>query len=191
MAKNLIGAICFFGLMIQAAQAQEIKLKFTSINAIGILNGYGASPFAMETINGIRYKSLSTGIGVAVDNYAYRTIPLFIDVRKRFGKHGFQPFVFAEMGVSVPLQTDALPKTLYGQPANDLKNGFYGEWGVGLQKQIAKSCAFFVSVGYSYKQFKYKNYQYYFPVSPDDNEPPYIKYNYSYNRIALRMGVQL
>ena len=56
------------------------------------------SAFAVQTINGIKWKTLSAGIGVGIDNYVFRTVPVFADIRADILKRKNTPFVFIDAG---------------------------------------------------------------------------------------------
>ena len=167
------------------AQTNKKAIHFTSLNSVGLLNGQIASTFTMQTINGISFKKASVGIGVGIDNYGYRTIPVFVDLRKTFGNNAIKPLVFADFGIGYPIKTD-IPS---GQWSNaytntSIKRSFCGEWGVGIEKAIGSS-SFFVTASYSYKKYAYTqimNWSY----GPDGTNQ--ARQDYHYNRIALRMG---
>ena len=63
---------------------QSKKIKFHSINNIGLLKGQVDDVLQLQTINGIKYKSFFGGVGIGLDNYYFKTIPLFVDLRKCF-----------------------------------------------------------------------------------------------------------
>lgn len=169
------------------AQTNKKTIHFTSLNSVGLLNGQIASTFTMQTINGISYKKASVGIGVGIDNYGYRTIPLFVDFRKSFGNNAIKPLLFVDFGIGYPVKTD---KTS-GQWSNvytntSVKRSFCGEWGLGIEKALGSgSSSFFVTASYSYKKYAYTQIMNW-PYGPDGTNE--TRQDYHYNRIALRMG---
>ncbi len=170
------------------AQHQPKKIHFTSINSVGMLNGEIASTFTMQSINGLQYKKLSAGIGIGIDNYGYRTIPFTFYIKHSFLKGNTHPFLFSDMGVGKYVETNnQSEKWPYGLKPSSVKNSFCGEWGIGFEKTISNGCLFFMSAGYSLKKFAYTQ-KLPWINSPTDNE---YRYNYSYNRYVLKMGVQL
>ena len=60
----LISVALFFAF--EKIHAQE-KLKFTSTNYAGLLISGTKNSFQLQTINGLRYKEFSAGIGVGMD----------------------------------------------------------------------------------------------------------------------------
>ena len=181
--------MCFSCLvMFPFAQTKKEEIRFNSLNSVGMLNGEIASSFTMQTINGIGYKQFFTGIGVAIDNYGYRTVPVFWDIRKTFGNNSIRPLLFADFGIGFHLKTDQLPeKWSNGITDYTIKNSLCGEWGMGLEKNIGKS-AFFVTASYALKKYAYSQNDY-FEYGPQGTT--LNRFDYSYNRIVLRMGVRL
>ena len=85
--KIIIIALLIFISVKNFAQENGINKQFPfhSINNIGLLEGQSGAAFQAQTINGFQKRSWFAGIGVGLDYYRYRTIPLFVDVRKEFG----------------------------------------------------------------------------------------------------------
>ena len=170
------------------AQTKREGIKFNGLNSVGMLNGELASNFTLQTINGIAYKKFFTGIGVGIDNYGYRTVPVFWDIRKSFGNRPLKPLLFADFGIGYHLKTDQLPEKWWnGMSDYTIKNSFCGEWGLGVEKTIGTS-AFFVTVSYALKKYAYTQNIYwdYGPQGTTLN-----RFDYTYNRVVLRMGVRL
>src|ERR1700712_5956221 len=95
--------ICLLTGLVFFAHAQKKSTtpwNFHSINNIGLLEGQTGSSFQIQTVNGAQYKSWFAGIGLGLDYYRYRTVPLFLDLRKEFGKSSNRLFLYADMGVS-------------------------------------------------------------------------------------------
>src|SRR5664279_2733207 len=124
--------------------------SFQSIANVGLLEGQTGSAFQLQTINGARYKSWFAGVGLGLDFYRFRTIPLFLDIRKEFGKSINKLFVYADGGISYSWVTDT-EKTSYWTN-NQFHNGFYTDLGLGYKSSIGKNSALVVSLGYSYKK---------------------------------------
>src|SRR5687768_4020311 len=80
MKRNIAFILLLF--LFQGIAAQKQKPKFTSINQAGVTWGGSGQTLQLQSINGIFYKTFSAGVGVGLDYYWQRTIPLFIDLRK-------------------------------------------------------------------------------------------------------------
>lgn len=188
MKKYLFVAICFFFFAIANAQKKKSPVKFSSINSVGLITGQSQSVFTVQTINGVKYKNWFSGLGVSLDNYGYRSIPVFADVRRMFGKKKLQPFVYGDAGINFPYYSTALPKS-NSYSANKLYNTFYGETGIGISKSISKGINFILSAGYSYKHFRYSQYQKVNYPGPFQPSTPQL-YDFYYRRISIKMGLQ-
>src|SRR5687768_15390308 len=94
---------------IATAQKNEKKgcsCSFQSLLNIGLLEGQESSEFQIQTINGIQYKGWFAGIGAGVDYYRFRSIPLFLDIRKNILNKNFTPFIYADAGIHFPWKKD-------------------------------------------------------------------------------------
>src|SRR5215217_6758991 len=127
--KKIILLFTIFAFNHVSTLAQEkSKVKFHSITNIGIAWGATGEGFQVQTINGIRYKTFSTGLGIGLDYYWRRTIPLFLDLRKDIFNKGQTPFLYLDLGTHAP--------TVKANPE------FKAEYGKGL--------SFDVGVGYKH-----------------------------------------
>jgi hypothetical protein len=166
-------------------------LQFHSINNIGLLEGQAGSAFQLQTINGAQYKSWFGGAGIGLDYYKYRTIPLFFDLRKEFGKSHNKFFVYGDAGIDFYWKRDNDAKQFYYD--DKFKNGFYGEAGAGYKLKISQKLSFVFSAGYSYKKMTEEGDYYYmgptpniYPQFPSESE----KINYHLNRLVLKAGIE-
>src|SRR5438067_13301438 len=73
---------------------KENVIRFRSSIVIGTLDGERGTSFQLQSINGIAYKTYSAGIGLGLDYYFMRSIPLFIQLEKSITKHNTSPFVY-------------------------------------------------------------------------------------------------
>jgi hypothetical protein len=156
------------------------KIRFTSINQVGILAGQSTTEFQLQTINGVSYKNLTAGLGVGLDNYYEQTFPFFVDLRKRFSKKESAPFVYADAGYSF------ISKNSMTEWEMDRKGGAYYAAGIGYEISTRSKVKAVFDVGYSYKRFS----------RIIDNEPwrsslhYFDTYDYSLNRISLKAGLR-
>jgi len=166
--------------------------NFYSVNHVGLLEGQSGSAFQLQTINGVKYKSWFGGIGIGLDFYRIRSIPLFADVRKEFGKTSNKLFVFADAGINFGWRTDKEVKQFN---TNDkLKNGFYTEAGAGYKFRLSNMNNLSFSLAYSYKtntetgtnNYNVPNPLYFTGALPPDQE----KISYHLNRIVIKAGFE-
>jgi hypothetical protein len=166
-----ITGVCF-------AQGKD-KFRFTSSNQIGTLSGESSTEFQMQTINGVRYKTITAGVGLGLDFYYEQTIPLFIDLRKTVFDKASTPFIYADAGYSF-LTRGSKPEYEMGR-----KGGIYYAIGIGYELPLQGKVKLVLDGGYSYKHFS----------RVIDNEPwrsslhSFDTYEYSFNRISIKAGL--
>jgi hypothetical protein len=190
----LIGlATIFSGDCFAQQKTANQKIQFHSFNSVGLIEGEAGSAFQPQTINGFQYKSWFYGIGVGLDYYRLRTIPLFADMRKEFGKNGNKFFVYADAGMNFYWKEDKDAKQFY---INDkFKNGFYGEAGFGYKFRLDSKTGVFISGGYSYKKLTETGSNGYFdpgwPITGINGyDYPPERINYNLNRLVLKAGIE-
>ncbi len=191
MKKYLLIAACLV-----AGYLHAQSFRYSSILNTGLTIGTEHPGITMQTIHGVRHKSWFAGIGTGYDNFGYKSIPVFADVRKTFGSSAkWKPFVYADAGLNIALNDHVYPSKLPysdGQPLYDLYNTFLGEAGLGISTSLGGSKRLSFSAGYSYKHFSYLEHYYYFYVDPGPGYgfPPYGKHDIDYNRLAIKVQVQ-
>jgi hypothetical protein len=187
MSLLSIVTICFSALFAQQKIISR-PLKFHSINNIGLLEGQAGSAFQLQTVNGAQYKSWFAGVGIGLDYYRYRTIPLFFDVRKEFGKRSNKIFVYGDAGMNFYWATD---KDVKQFPVdNKFKNGFYGEAGAGYKLKLNQRIHLLFNAGYSYKNISEEGtYLYMYPILAGMSYPV-EKINYNLKRVVLKVGIE-
>ena len=154
--------------------------SFTSINQAGILSGSSEDKLQLQTINGISYRSMFAGIGVGMDYYFARSVPVFMDLRKMLSNRKTTPFIYLDGGYSFLWQKE---KELWEV---DTKGGIYYGAGLGYQIQLVGKTKLELDCGYSYKRFSKEK----------DNMPwssfwphTFDTYTYSLKRISIKAGL--
>jgi hypothetical protein len=160
--------------------------KFHSINQAGLLQGQAGSAFQFQTINGFQHRSWFGGVGLGLDYYRFRGIPLFLDVRKAFGKSANRFFIYADGGIHFSWVTDKQKNSiLYVTPKN-FSSGFYTDAGTGYAIRIDKKNSLLFSAGYTFKSMKATV----FDTRPLawDGAPFTDIYHYALHRIVIKVG---
>lgn len=165
-----------------AAAAQHGKLKFHSINSIGLLAGGHSSDLALETVNGIAYNNLYSGIGFGIDYYNYNSYPIFFDQRIFFSQKQ-QDFVYGNIGYNLPAYNKP-GKEIYYYQSYHFSGGVYTDFGIGHQMRITKKSSFVITAGFSYKELHDKIST----IAPADGTD-YSTYNYGFGRIIIKAGI--
>ncbi|HYK57418.1 MAG TPA: hypothetical protein VEV15_13200 [Flavisolibacter sp.] len=180
---KLICFVLFIWLCLgNSAVAQEKeKIKFSSINQAGFLKGSSDQTYQLQTINGVKYKTWFAGIGVGLEEYYLKTIPVFIDVRKNLFEHKASPFLYADLGISFPSEKEdkgAWQMSVYNK-------GLYYDVGLGYNIPIKGSLAFNFSAGLSYKQL-HEERTYWESFGGNGKE----YFEYSFRRVSLKVALQ-
>lgn len=169
------------------AQQNSKTPRFSSIESVGLLTGQNGSAAIVQTINGITAGNWFTGVGLGIDYYGSRSIPLFIDVRRDI-KKAKPLFVYADGGIHFPwATTNQLAAKGYQATTS---NGFYFDGGAGLKLRIKNSQSILLSVGYAYKTYVDKAEMFtiwQWPTGENTND----YYRYINRTITLKIGWQL
>lgn len=186
MSKTII-VLSFCFLCLDGLNAQQAtpytRIKFHFLNQVGLLQGESTSAFHLQSINGIQYKNWFTGIGCALDYYRFKTIPLFIDIRKYMGKEKNAFFLYADGGIHFTWEKEEKNfnyTTTYSP-------GFYSNAGLGYKAGLKNGMAFVLNAGYTYKRISETQQQTVCPFSG----PCYVqvdKYHYDLNRLIIQIG---
>lgn len=181
--KKLIGL--FLLLLSLGAVAQKVKPSFVATVQGGLLEGEAGSAFQLKAVNGFQKQSWSAGIGFGLDYYHTRSLPLFLDLRKSFGKGVRTPFVYANGGYHFPwLKTDEQWNGV------DVKGGLYMDAGIGYAFPAFKNTRLFFSAGYSQKNYsKVSGYPVYIDIFPP---PPMSKVtsDFKLRRFSIQTGLR-
>ena len=129
------------------------KPVFHSINQLGMLEGEGGTAFQIQTINGLKYRKFFAGVGVGLDYYKIRSIPVFLDLRHLLLKEDRAPFVYIDAGWNFPWYKPGEDLTAWGWEVSTGSGLFY-EGGFGYRFPF-KTTALLISAGYSYKAYTY------------------------------------
>jgi len=162
------------------------KVRFVSNLQAGLLDGNANTAFQLQTINGIQYKSWMTGIGVGLDYYKVRGIPLFLDLRKNILDKKDTPFLFGDIGIHFSWVKNSPD---YGWSKATYDNGLFYEFGGGYRFSLQKERGIMLSAGYSVKVVTQKNYGYGAcpPIGPCP-EVIFGRYDYIFRRLSIKAG---
>ena len=169
------------------ANAQHSLRYAGSVEGGLLMNSSTKSSFVFTT-QGVAYKQYTLGLGSGIDFYPLRSVPLFVDVKRKFTAHKMQPFIEAAAGINFTgnNSNDAQWYHLY---AGDGKfdNGFFAKGSGGIILRAQKKWQFAISAGYSYKTTTY-NYKP-FTGTPWVGQIQPLKDIFHYNRWYLGVGV--
>jgi hypothetical protein len=166
------------------------KVHFQSINQMGLIAGGYGTAFQVQSINGIRYKSLSVGAGIGLENYYERYVPLFLDLRKSFFGKTNTPFVYGDVGVNFPWER-TYEKDYENEWKDDYKTGFISDLGLGYQVK-GQYADLILSAGFSFQSFS--KYVWEYPTGILDPgfgwQRELHRHDYNLHRLSLKVGIK-
>lgn len=180
-------AICLL-LELSGYGQQKMRPKFTSLNQAGVARGGTDDGLQVQTINGLYYKTFSAGLGIGLDYYWERTIPLFIDLRKNIFNKKQTPFVYADFGTNLPWIKTKTESWWYTSKYDD---GIYFDIGIGYKVPVNKKLFVNMSFGYTQKNIEETRKS----KTPNIDFTPYWSgynadyYKYTLRRFSLKAGL--
>jgi hypothetical protein len=190
--KRKIFILSAFSLIVLLSKAQDkpIGYRFHSINSLGLVNGSNDVSALLQSVNGFQKKNWFLGIGVGLDYYYFRTVPVFADARYSFGKKKNKLFVYADGGINIDWVEEYAPGQIViwdgSGSNNEFFNGIYTDAGFGYLIKMKKENALQLSLGYSHKSLKEENT--YLDWRTQKSQTDINKYKL--NRILLKLGWQ-
>src|SRR5690349_5807098 len=181
MMKLLISILFLFSTLTLPAQQ---KARFQSMNAAGAVYGKNGTKLQVQSVNGARFGTWFTGVGVGIDWYYFRSVPLFLSVRKDFNPKPSTPFIYLDLGANLywddKYEEFKLPD---GSPMFSHYAGTYFDAGIGYSGSEGGRLAAFIMLGFSRKVTREKERN--FMCTPDD----YIMTDYRFGRLCLKAGL--
>jgi len=147
MRYIILLVICLFSTLINA---QQYNGSFEA----GVTNGKYETNAFVNTTHGFIYKGFFAGVGVGVDYYLFRTVPLFAEFRKEFSKKNVRPLVHFSGGININWLTQEQRDHRFSwwqTTPSVFKNGMYLKAGTGVLFNAHKQIKFATTVSWSYK----------------------------------------
>ena len=175
--------------LVSFGQKKNAAYKFHSINNISLVNGDNEVSAGLQSINGFQKGNLFAGVGIGLDYYLYRTVPLFADFRYEFGKTKNKFFAYADGGINFDwVEEDYNDGPIFiwdgSRNTSAFHNGAYTDIGLGYKVGTKKGGGLILSLGHSYKSLK-KTVSY---MDWRTQETISDIYHYDFNRIVLKVG---
>ena len=156
------------------------KVKFETTGQIGIMEGENGTSFELQMINGIKHKTFSAGIGLALDYYVMRSIPLFFALRKDLVNKSQSPFIYTNGGINFPWVRESYSWI------SDTDPGVFYDLGLGYRFAL-NSNSILLSAGYSLKTFSQdESYPIYCLVGPCPEQVNH--FSYKLRRLSIKAG---
>lgn len=169
-------------------QTARPKIVYSTINQVGLITASQGEAVSLQAINGVKRSKAFAGVGVGLDFYGYRTIPLFLDFRSDFSQSKNTPFAYADAGINF-LWLNFIQREQKNFPTSF--PGLYYEVGAGWKLRDKNGRGLIVSAGYSLKQIKYKVPSFMIAPTPQLQSSNEERYNFLYRRIVIKIGFEL
>lgn len=188
--KKIFFLLLLLGCSQVSIWAQSTKKKtypFHSVNSLALVNGNNGVSAAMQTVNGFSGGPWFAGVGLGLDYYQYRSVPLFADVRYEMGQKRNKAFLYGNAGINFSWAQNYFydePVIWNGNRSNDFNNGFYSDAGIGLSAGCKNGNAFILSLGYSRKTMQEKITY----IDWRTGNPQTDVNTYRFNRVILKTG---
>lgn len=183
--KKLFSFFLFFTCFY--ASAQNSGYKFQTIVQGGLLEGERGGAFQMQAINGFQFKTWFAGVGVGLDYYHVRSIPVFLNVRKAFKNSEKTPFLYVNGGYHFPWLKEE--DKMWG--ITETSGGLYFDAGIGYQLPVMKKSSLFFSAGFSQKAYSQKGTDgVWIAIWPWPGPPQTRLYEYNLRRLSIQTGIR-
>jgi hypothetical protein len=176
--------------MITSGQKKESACRFHSINSVSFLNGENEVSAGIQSINGFQRGNLFAGVGLGLDYYIHRSVPLFADIRYEYGKGKNKFFAYADAGINLEWAEEFEEPIFFPWDGinnnGEFHNGVYNDFGLGYRVAMKKNSGLVLSLGHCFKTLKET-------VSYEDwrtREWVTDVYRYKFSRISLKVGWQ-
>jgi len=183
MKKWLIIAVLFPAFSF--CQSSRSSANLHTILSIGVVAGESTAKPLGQFSAGLTYNRFFTGVGVGLDHYRFKSIPLFADWRMNFGKTR-SVFVFANGGYNFSYGNDELEQDLWSISSH-FSGGLYFDAGFGYRLRLSSLHRLSLSAGYSQKNMVNEAS---YPVpcfNPPCSEEVY-RYHYNLGRITGKLS---
>ncbi len=160
------------------SQQRNNNVHFGSMINPGYHQGSTGSFFGIQVINGVHFKTWYAGIGAGIDYYYFRSVPVFIDVRKDLLKRQAAPFVYLDFGSNIPWKKKEEDNPVF----STYKPGIYYDLGIGYKTPVSKKLFLTMSAGFSEKRMNERINNWW---GPDAHQ----EIDYTLRKINVKIGL--
>lgn len=190
-----LSATLCFGQGAAGADTGRTPWKFRSAGSIGLASGEMGGYGLVEIVSGLYKGPWFLGLGTGLDDYRYRSVPLFLSVTRdllgspKIGKL----YVVANGGVNMPwYDRKPLP---YGVQSSKFYPGWWWNAGLGYRARLSprNDNAVLFSMTYGFKELSEKQKGTVFCPTcfpAEVQNPPTTDYEYLNRELLLSVGFQ-
>ncbi|HLG38574.1 MAG TPA: hypothetical protein VI461_02860 [Chitinophagaceae bacterium] len=158
---------------------------FNAIVSTGVVAGESAAKPLVQVAAGLNYDRYFMGVGLGLDPYYFKSIPLFADWRINFGKTRLA-FVYANGGYNLPYNNKNAEDNFF-KSTDRFNGGFYMDLGMGYRIRLSSYHRLLFSAGYSRKDISNK-VGYTYPCLNPPCDEQITNYRYSLGRIVTKLS---
>jgi len=170
------------------SQESSSKSRLNIIATVGMAAGESTAKPLFQLESGFTFDRWFMGIGIGIDQYNLKSIPLFADWRMNFGK-ARSGFLYANGGYNFPYGNKSNFNYFY-ESTDRFTGGFYMDAGVGYRIRLGSLHRLLFSAGYSQKNIVNKvGYTYPCLVAPCPEE--IHNYHYNFGRVITKLSWEM
>jgi hypothetical protein len=185
----LIAYLMYFQSGLQA-QEQATAKKIQVTGAVSLMNGTSEVGAQLSALAGVELsKGWTAGLGSAIDYYYFRSVPVFVEVKKYFGNGPRRLFAFGATGVNLAWPTDEDQMKLSRWNivgGNDFRFGMYADIGIGYTLYNRHQRGLFTGLGYSVKTMSESHTEQIWNGLTTDQAQR--KTDFTFSRVLIRIG---
>jgi hypothetical protein len=166
------------------SQTSKSGLHYRFILSGGVIAGQSTAKPLYQFSGGITFNRFYTGLGVGIDRYFVKTIPVFADIRYDLDREQ-RAFVYGNAGTNFGKRSKVVPG--FNEFKEDYIGKFYMDVGLGYRFPLNKFHRLALSVGYSRKSVVNENT--FFGFCGTGNCPFQVeRYEYNLGRIVTKLS---
>ena len=152
MSKRILLAVAVtLYITVCSAQPAGPGWKFRSDNYLGLASGEWGNSGLVQTVNGISKGPWFLGLGAGLDNYRFRSVPLFVSVTRDWRRF----FLHLDGGTNLPWYKRTIyPNPVNGGATSSFHPGLWWSAGLGYKWKLSAHTdkALLFSADYSVKK---------------------------------------
>lgn len=184
--KTILFVLFLFPIVSFAQQKKKCDCYWNTTLEAGAAGGEKEVKPLFTLSSGWSVRNFHAGIGLGLDYYRFRSVPLFADTRFYLDKRK-KGLLYARAGYNFPFSNESEINNWGPMTTNEFNGGFYMDAGVGHTIVTGKLNRLFISAGYSHKAISNRigfTYPCLIPPCPENFET----YKYSMGRIIAKLG---
>ncbi len=161
--------------------------KWSTIGSVGLVTGESGSRPVFQLSSGINYRQFFTGVGLGYDSYEFNSMPVFADLRYKFGQK-VSGFIYGMAGYNFPFMSGKSVENF--KTSENRSGGLFLDLGVGCRIPMGKVDRLLLSAGFSQKKMSQRQ-TFNYPCFTGNCEEATFNYDYNFGRITAKLSWEL